>query len=179
MESFFVANNMVDSGQFKFDDNVVGTTFDGSMDTYYKLTALSCAINDKSVRDPGFFATSADLKNENTGAVQDEGVDAYSIVGELLALQSGTKMFRNCGGDEFLQVIYSDITVDTQEADVFSQNYEEISKSINLQRQGISGVDEDDEALDLVKFKNAYNLASKAISVLAEMYDRLITQTGV
>jgi flagellar hook-associated protein 1 FlgK len=62
---------------------------------------------------------------------------------------------------------------------VFSQNYEEISKSINLQRQGISGVDEDDEALDLVKFKNAYNLASKAISVLAEMYDRLITQTGV
>ena len=179
MESFFVANDMVASGQFKFNDNVVGTTFDGSMDTYYKLTALSCAINDKSRRDPGFFATSADLKNENTGAVQDEGVDAYSIVGELLALQSGTKIFRNCGGDEFLQVIYSDITVDTQEADVFSQNYEEISKSINLQRQGISGVDEDDEALDLVKFRNAYNLASKAISVLAEMYDRLITQTGV
>ena len=40
-------------------------------------------------------------------------------------------------------------------------------------------LDEDEEALDLVKFKNAYSLASKAIQILSEMYDRLITQTGV
>lgn len=179
MESFFVANNQVENGQYKFADNVVGTTFGGSNDTYYKLTALSCAINDKSDRDPGFFATTEAKVNETTGAVQEEGVDAADLVTKLLKLQSGVKIFRNCGGDEFLQVIYSDITVDTQEADVFSENYSEISKSINLQRQGVSGVDEDDEALDLVKFRNAYNLASKAISVLAEMYDRLITQTGV
>ena len=40
-------------------------------------------------------------------------------------------------------------------------------------------VDEDEEALDLVKFQNAYNLASKMVSVMAEMYDRLILETGV
>ncbi|MCR4782069.1 MAG: flagellar hook-associated protein FlgK [Lachnospiraceae bacterium] len=179
MESFFVADNLVDSGQFKFDTNIKNTTFDGASDTYYKMTALSCSVNEKSSRNPGFFATAENLVNENTGATQDEGIDAHSIVEELLNLQSNTKIFRDCGGDEFLQVIYSDITVDTQESTVFSENYADIAKSINLQRQGVSGVDEDDEALDLVKFKNAYNLASKAISVLAEMYDRLITQTGV
>jgi len=43
----------------------------------------------------------------------------------------------------------------------------------------ISGVDEDEEALDLVKFQNAYNLSSKMISVLTEIYDRLILETGV
>jgi flagellar hook-associated protein 1 FlgK len=179
MEAFFVADNLVEKGQYGFKDPVIGTTFGGANDTYYKLTALSCSVNNKSVRDPGFFATTENKVNETTGAVMDEGVDAFNIVEELLKLQSGVKVFRNCGGDEFLQVIYSDITVDTQEADVFTENYSEISKSINLQRQGVSGVDEDDEALDLVKFKNAYNLASKTISVLAEMYDRLITQTGV
>jgi flagellar hook-associated protein 1 FlgK len=176
MEAFFVADNLVETGQYGFKDPVIGTTFGGANDTYYKLTALSCSVNTKSVRDPGFFATTENKVNETTGAVMDEGVDAFNIVEELLKLQSGVKVFRNCGGDEFLQVIYSDITVDTQEADVFTENYSEISKSINLQRQGVSGVDEDDEALDLVKFKNAYNLASKTISVLAEMYDRLITQ---
>ena len=40
-----------------------------------------------------------------------------------------------------------------------------------MQRQSVSGVDEDEEALDLVKFQNAYNLASKMVSVMAEMYD--------
>jgi len=30
-----------------------------------------------------------------------------------------------------------------------------------------------------VKFKNAYNLSSKVISVMQEIYDKLIEQTGV
>ena len=48
-----------------------------------------------------------------------------------------------------------------------------------MQRQSVSGVDEDEEALDLVKFQNAYNLASKMIQTLTEIYDRLILETGV
>ena len=43
----------------------------------------------------------------------------------------------------------------------------------------VSGVDEDEEVIDLVKFKNAYNLSSKVISVMQEIYDKLIEQTGV
>jgi flagellar hook-associated protein 1 FlgK len=43
----------------------------------------------------------------------------------------------------------------------------------------VSGVDEDEEALDLIKFQNAYNLSSKMISVMAEVYDKLIEETGV
>lgn len=33
--------------------------------------------------------------------------------------------------------------------------------------------------MNLVKFENAYTLASKMINVLTEVYDRLILQTGV
>ncbi len=43
----------------------------------------------------------------------------------------------------------------------------------------VSGVDEDEEGIDLVKFKKAYNLSSKVISVMQEIYDKLIEQTGV
>jgi flagellar hook-associated protein 1 FlgK len=43
----------------------------------------------------------------------------------------------------------------------------------------ISGVDEDEEAVNLVKYQNAYNLASKMIQTLTEIYDRLILETGV
>jgi flagellar hook-associated protein 1 FlgK len=40
-------------------------------------------------------------------------------------------------------------------------------------------VDEDEEAVNLVKYQNSYTLASKMISVLTEVYDRLILETGV
>ena len=62
---------------------------------------------------------------------------------------------------------------------MFYENHNNISKTIINQRLSVSGVDEDEEALDLVKFQNAYNLASKMISVMAEMYDQLILNTAV
>ncbi|MDE7404587.1 MAG: hypothetical protein K2M81_05715, partial [Lachnospiraceae bacterium] len=47
------------------------------------------------------------------------------------------------------------------------------------QRNSISGVDEDEEAVSLVKFQNSYNLASRMIQTLTEVYDQLILRTGV
>jgi flagellar hook-associated protein 1 FlgK len=108
-----------------------------------------------------------------------DGVDAHDIVDKLQKLQSETNLFRGGGVDTFLQCIYADITVDTQECQVFTDNYTSISNQISNQRTSVSGVDEDEEALDLIKFQNAYNLASKCISVMSEMYDRLILETGV
>ena len=43
----------------------------------------------------------------------------------------------------------------------------------------ISGVDEDEEAVNLVKYQHGYNLACQMIQTLSEMYDRLILETGV
>ena len=54
-----------------------------------------------------------------------------------------------------------------------------IGKSIDQQRISISGVDTDDEAVNLLKYQNAYTMASKMIQTLTEVYDRLILQTGV
>ena len=69
--------------------------------------------------------------------------------------------------------------MDTQESKIFYQNYSNISETIDNQRMSVSGVDEDEEALDLIRFQNAYNLSSKMISIMTELYDRLILQTGV
>ena len=88
-------------------------------------------------------------------------------------------MYRGGGADDFLQCMISDISVDTQECNIFYENYSNIASAIDTQRMSISGVDEDEEALNLVKFQNAYNLSSKMVSVLCEIYDRLILETGV
>ena len=141
-------------------------------DTYYLLTAKSVRVADKSLRDPSIFAVT-------TEANYSSGQDAADLIVKLQQLESKKEVFRGGGGDTFLQCIYADMTVDTQECKVFTENYSNIQKQIELQRMSVSGVDEDEEALDLVKFQNAYNLSSKCISVFTEIYDRLILNTGV
>ena len=48
-----------------------------------------------------------------------------------------------------------------------------------VQKTQKDSVDDDEEALDLVKFQHAYELNSKVIQTMTEIYDRLILNTGV
>ena len=41
------------------------------------------------------------------------------------------------------------------------------------------GVDQDEEGMDLMRFQEAYKLNAKVMSVMNEIYDRLINGTGV
>ena len=144
---------------------------DGAKDSsYYYITASSLKVNDEVVSDPGKAVTSAYNETED---------EASELTNELYALCTQTKLFRNTTADSFLQVIISDISVDAQSAETFESSYTNLGNSITQQRTSVSGVDQDEEALDLVKYQNAYNLSSKLIQVLSEMYDRLITETGV
>ena len=97
----------------------------------------------------------------------------------MALLKSDTPLYRGGGADDFLKCMISDISVDTQESQIFYKNYANIAEAVSKQRTSVSGVDEDEEALNLVKFQNAYNLSSKMVSVLTEVYDRLILETGV
>ena len=72
-----------------------------------------------------------------------------------------------------------DSALNAQSANSFQDIYASIEESVTNSRFSVSGVDNDEEAANMIKFQNAYNLASKMISVLNDCYDRLITQTGV
>jgi flagellar hook-associated protein 1 FlgK len=173
MGAFFIAKDRIDSMiEHGMTDPVTEQTLTSESESYYLLTAGNVSIAKKTDKDARIFATT-------TAENFTSGVDAADIVERLQTLQSKVKLFRGGGGDAFLQCIYSDVTVDAQECVIFTKNFENIEKSISEQRMSVSGVDEDDEALDLVKFQNAYNLASKCISVFSEIYDRLILNTGV
>ena len=158
-----------DGNKIKTGNNLTHTS---DSETYYRLTAEDINVAYASRKDAAIFATT-------TAENYSSGVDAADLIVELQKLQSETNIFRGGGGDSFLQCIYADVTVDTQECSIFVDNYTNIQETIESQRMSVSGVDEDEEALDLVKFQNAYNLASKCISVFTEIYDRLILETGV
>lgn len=190
MGGFFVANNAT-GRSYEFDGWMSGT--DGSFlmrgedspyytiyssgsallkgtDTYYQLTAANVAVNSKSLTNPRYFATASDVTN---------GTDKYDIIEKLQTLQKDVKIFRGDDASAFLETLLSDVSVDTEKAGIFQKTYSNLEEAIGNQRMSVSGVDEDEEALNLIKFQNAYNLASKMISVMSEMYDKLINETGV
>lgn len=170
---FFTGESTTNSNkEYKFGDALTdtNTSFASTSDSYYKLTAANFTVSSDLLSDPRLLSTTADIS---------QGTSAYDIVEKLQALKSDTIMFRGGYASEFLQSILSDIAVDTKKVSDFKSNYGNISNVIVNQRLSISGVDNDEEALNLVKYQNAYNMCAKMISVMSEIYDKLINETGV
>ncbi len=173
MGAFFIAQS-ASGTEYDFSDWTTdgdsSYTISSSSNTYYLLTAANVAVNSTSISNPRYFATATDVTN---------GTDQSDIAEQLMTLWEDVEVFRGSSAGSFLETLLSDITVDTQKAEIFQETYSSLEASIANQRTSVSGVDEDEEALNLVKFQNAYNLASKVISVMAELYDKLINETGV
>lgn len=141
-------------------------------DSYYRLTAKNFDILEAIEQNPGLMANRKDAA---------DGVEQNDLLNDLKNLATDkTKMsFRGCNASEFLQCILSDVALNASRANTFYASFKDISATIDNQRISISGVDEDEEAVNLVKYQNGYNLASKMIQTLTEIYDRLILETGV
>jgi flagellar hook-associated protein 1 FlgK len=97
---------------------------------------------------------------------------------KISALQS-QKIYNGGTGAYFLESMVSDVSIDSSKATNMQINYQSLKKTINNQRLSVMGVDTEEEAMDLMKYQQAYNLNSKMMSVMNELYDRLINQTGL
>ena len=141
-------------------------------DSYYLMTGKNVSVSSTLENDPDRLA------NKKSDS---DGVEQNDLIEELkdLATNKGKLSFRGCSASEFLQCVLADVALNSKRAETFYKSYTDIAYSIDTQRISISGVDEDEEAVNLVRYQNGYNLASKMIQVLTEIYDRLILQTGV
>ena len=171
-EVLFTAKDKVNGTEIKFDANLADNTYKSSDSDYYRLTAGNISVNNEMVKDASKFGTTVDIK---------KGGDAQDVTELLLTVQDDKNKvnFRGCSAKEFLQCITSDIALSANNAKTFTENYTNINKSVSQTRLSISGVDNDEEALHLVKFQEAYNLSAKVMQIMTEIYDRLILQTGV
>lgn len=149
-----------------------GIKVDVSSDSYYKLQAKNFDVLYTLEADASLLATRKEFS---------DGVEQTDLLEELRSMCYDEKQmsFRGSNASEFLQCVLSDIALNASRANIFSKNFTDIKGVIDNQRISISGVDEDEEAINLIKFQNGYNLASKMIQTLTEIYDRLILETGV
>ncbi|MDE7017702.1 MAG: flagellar hook-associated protein FlgK [Lachnospiraceae bacterium] len=139
---------------------------------YYYITAGNVAVAEELIKDAALLGTRSDPNN---------GVEECEQVKKVISMLTDKNQFsfrgRDAGG--FLECVLDDAALGAENAETFYTTYLSLETSIDNQRISISGVDEDEEAVSLVKYQNSYTLASKMISTLAEIYDKLILDTGV
>ena len=135
---------------------------------YYFMTAENFTVSEALINDPNLVVTTKDITN---------GSEANDIVERLLALKDDKKLLGTPQG--FFQTLVAEIGIDTDKASTFAESQSNILETITNQRLSVSGVDVDEEAMNLVRFQNAYNLSAKVISVMDEIYDKLINYMGV
>jgi flagellar hook-associated protein 1 FlgK len=147
-------------------------TVDVSEDSYYKLTAENFTILTAMLNDPGLMTNRFSTAD---GVEQNDLIEALKNISsekDVLSFRGGT-------ASGFLEGVLSDVALNASAANTGVESYTTVQKAIGNVRLSVSGVDEDEEAVNLVKFQNAYNLSSKMISVFNEIYRRLILETGV
>ena len=132
-------------------------------------SASNVTINEAYINDSSLFPTTHNYtKGESNSALVDE----------LIALKE-EKLFDGGTTAYFLQSLVSEVSIDTEKAKTFNTNFKNISNTVKNQRLSVMGTDEDEEAMDLMKFQNAYNLCGQVMSVLNQMYNKLINEMGV
>ncbi len=133
------------------------------------LTASSVTVNQDLIDNADLLATKY---KESAGEANT------SLIVDLINSKDA-KIYDGGTGTYFLESIVSDMSIDASKAINFTKNYNNLKTTIQNQRLSVMGVDTDEEAMDLVKFQQAYNLSSKMMTVMNQLYDRLINNTGV
>lgn len=146
-------------------------TYTGS---YYYMTALNLCVTKEVVDAPDKLACKL-KENPNDNVGNDNGDNLQ----RLTELKDNSKMFVHGAPDSYLQSLTALLGVDAQKANTLEENQSNLLYAIDTNRKSVSGVDEDEEGSDLITFQNMLMNQYKVLSVLNEVLDKLINETGV
>lgn len=149
------------------------TSFSSKGVSYYRITALNWGINQEVLDDPNKVVVSRDRAIEQ-GHIED--CEILKMIQESL---TDTSIFKQGTPANFLESMIANLGVQTNKVKISAEHQDNIVYSINYQRMSVSSVDSNEEASSLIVQQNGYNLSCKVMSVLDEIYDKLINGTGV
>lgn len=105
-------------------------------------------------------------KADGTGAMNDKG--------DPIQKQVFKGTFFECYNN-----IQNTQALERQSATSLLKNHQTVANQVEDSRESISGVNMDEEVMDLMRFSQSYNAASRLMTTMDELLERLITNTGV
>ena len=171
--NFYAFKDLVKDSNAAFEGGATSYTFSSTQDaSYYQITCNNWKVNEEIYYDVDKFVIS-------TKEELNQGVEQRSILDQMIKTCTDTKLFNKGTANQFLESLISEMSIDCQSAEDFEIYQKDITNAIENQRLSISGVEANEEELELVKLQRGYNLNSKVISVINEVLNKLINETGL
>jgi len=110
------------------------------------------------------------------GGEAGDGSNALAIaqLKDALTMSGGTATF----GD-FYKSVVATLGVDCQEATRTAGNQKLLVEQFTNRKEAVSGVSIDEEVMNMLKLQRGYEAASRLLTIMDELIDRLINQTGL
>lgn len=127
------------------------------------------SINPELLDDPNKMATCSD---------RSQGIGNTDIVDTMIDLRKAD-VIENTSFQEYLNSLVAEVAVEVSKQETLAESYTDMQLVIQNQRLSVMGVDPDEETMNLIKYRESYNLNAKVISIMQEIYDKLINVVGV
>ncbi len=150
---------------FKGGPENTGTTLN-----YNDITCENFVVNPALVSDPslvGCGEKNIDGESDNRATLSWINIGTYKT------------LFREGKLSDFIISVSGELAIDLKQATKFEKNYNDVVMSIDNQRMAVSGVDMNEEMVNMVKYQQQYQAASRLINVINNIYETLINRVGV
>ena len=144
-----------------------------------QINAKNIRINQDLIREPGKLAvgtTSAVDDNKNILKMIELREKPITL---KISYKDDTSKEMSIGKpDDVLKSLIGVVGVDAQQAFRVNENQITITESIDTYRMSVSGVHQDEEMANMIKYQHAYNASARMITTVDEMIDVIINRMG-
>lgn len=138
------------------------------------LNIFHWEINPTIVNDPSLIAAAIDDPTATGGfAGVGDGRNATAIA----QLRDQAFAALGTGFVDYLNGTISKLSIDSKTYQNGSSIQENLSQTIDLRRQSLSGVNVDEETIDLLRFQRSFEATSKTIKIFDEVIQSILSMT--
>lgn len=148
-----------------------------------QINARNITVNSNLVRNPDKLAVGTNKDESNQyNFMELYDVRNFNLKLEIIQNKNGEEVTLNLATGNPEDVIKSQISavlgVESNEAKVQFNSQTIKTLEIDMMRMSVSGVSENEELVNMVKFQHAYNAAARMITTVDEMLDVIINRMG-
>lgn len=158
--------NTLHASGYALDGSTTGLNFFDPTGT----TALSIQLSTDVANLPQRIAAA---QQSNAPADGNNAV-ALANLRESLVMNGATETF-----NQYYTRQIAEMGIDIQRAQAFARDRLDVAKSLDALKEAVVGVNLDEEAANLIKYQRAFQAATRMVTVMDEMLDKIINGMGV
>lgn len=120
------------------------------------------------------IAASIDLGGMGAPGNGENALALAGVIKTEFLMNNGTATL-----SDYYESIVVKLGVDAEKANTMMENKKALLHHLQNRQESVAGVSLDEEMVNMIKFQNSYNAASRLITAIDEMLETLITRTGI